>query len=385
MKIVHFADVHLGTANFGWLDPSTGLHTRILDFLDALDALCGYIEHIGPDLVLFAGDAFRTRTPNPTLSKHFADRVQRIADVCPLVMLIGNHDRQKSGDAKHHSIDIMENLGAKYTISVISDIRHMRMTVGVGCELLHIISIPWLYDTDTSQIVKSLCGVYDEMLDDYVEDEPIILLAHASVEGAMLNDSYTTTLGDECTLPIDIFEDFTYAALGHLHKHQAIAKNAVYAGSLERVDWGERDDDKGFVLISIVDGEALWQFASLNPRPMIDISIKAKDVKYICNRDVSDDAIVRVTVDAPRSASESTIHRAVSSQLADAYLVDSIKVIKPSAARDLVKQRRTVVGMQPANMLDEWIEDNIPDDAFADAIYDAGVRLIEEVNEREGR
>jgi len=42
MKILHFADLHLGVENYGRIDPATGLSTRLLDFLSALDQVVDY-------------------------------------------------------------------------------------------------------------------------------------------------------------------------------------------------------------------------------------------------------------------------------------------------------------------------------------------------------
>lgn len=377
MKVVHFADVHLGMTNFGWLDTETGLQTRVLDFLDSLDALVAHIERIKPDLALFAGDAFKTRTPSPTLSKHFADRMQRIADVCPLVMLVGNHDRQRGGDGKRHSIDIMEQLISKCPIHIIRDVQYDCFCVGSKHEFVHIISIPWLYDMEIIDIVKQVYGIYDESLMHTI-NEPIILLAHASVEGAQLNDSYTTSLDDEYTLPTDMFEDFTYSALGHVHKHQSVAKNAVYCGSLERVDWGERNDDKGFVVITIEDGKTSWEFVSLNPRPMIDIRVGHKDIRNIAV--INDDAIVRVTVDATSGASEPAINRAVRHQIDDAYLLDAISVVKPKTTRfrNVIEDRSSIT---PAELLDTWIDENIEGEEFGDKMWEAGLLLMQDVDE----
>ncbi len=42
MKILHFADLHLGVESYGRIDPATGLSSRFLDFLSTLDQVVGY-------------------------------------------------------------------------------------------------------------------------------------------------------------------------------------------------------------------------------------------------------------------------------------------------------------------------------------------------------
>ena len=65
IKLLHFADLHLGVENYGRIDPSTGLSTRVLDFLHAFDRVVDYALENEVDLVIFAGDAYRTRDPTP--------------------------------------------------------------------------------------------------------------------------------------------------------------------------------------------------------------------------------------------------------------------------------------------------------------------------------
>jgi len=93
MRIVHFADLHLGVENYGRIDPQTGLSTRLGDFLSAFDEVVDYALKENVDLVLFCGDAYKSREPSQTHQREFAKRIWRLAsnDV-PVFLLIGNHD-----------------------------------------------------------------------------------------------------------------------------------------------------------------------------------------------------------------------------------------------------------------------------------------------------
>jgi len=67
MKILHFADLHLGVESYGHINPETGLSTRLEDFLKALDQVVDYALENRVDLVLFCGDAYKSREPSKTL------------------------------------------------------------------------------------------------------------------------------------------------------------------------------------------------------------------------------------------------------------------------------------------------------------------------------
>ncbi|HNR47084.1 MAG TPA: metallophosphoesterase, partial [Anaerolineaceae bacterium] len=71
IRILHFADAHIDMAAQGRHDPETGLPVRVLDFLKALDTIVdtAIAEHV--DLVIFAGDAYKDRTPVPTFQREW--------------------------------------------------------------------------------------------------------------------------------------------------------------------------------------------------------------------------------------------------------------------------------------------------------------------------
>src|SRR5215213_11840452 len=93
IKLLHMADLHIGMENYGRLDPASGMHSRLIDYLDRLDEAIEYGLAEGADVVLIAGDVYKNRTPNPTHQREFAKRIRRIRDAdLPVIILIGNHD-----------------------------------------------------------------------------------------------------------------------------------------------------------------------------------------------------------------------------------------------------------------------------------------------------
>src|SRR4030042_1219134 len=93
IRILHFADLHLGVETYGRVDAATGRSTRLLDFLRALDELVDYAVEERVDLVLFCGDAYKSREPSQTHQREFARRVRRLVDAgIPVFLLVGNHD-----------------------------------------------------------------------------------------------------------------------------------------------------------------------------------------------------------------------------------------------------------------------------------------------------
>jgi exonuclease SbcD len=87
-------------------------------------------------------------------------------------------------------------------------------------------------------------------------------------------------LGQELVLSGQVVRDrrFDYVALGHIHRHQELNGGThppvVYPGSIERVDFGEANERKGFVLAEVSKGESKWEFYPLRTRPYLDIDIE---------------------------------------------------------------------------------------------------------------
>ena len=93
MKLLHFADAHIDMANYGRHDPETGLPLRVLDFLKSLDTIVDAAVSEKVDLVLFAGDAYKDRSPAPTFQREWGKRIIRLSKAgIRTLLLVGNHD-----------------------------------------------------------------------------------------------------------------------------------------------------------------------------------------------------------------------------------------------------------------------------------------------------
>jgi len=297
IRLVHFADLHLGIEQYGTLDPATGMSTRIRDFLRVLDVVIAFAVEERVDAVLFAGDAFKNRDPNPTLQRAFAERIRRLTDArIPTVLLVGNHD-----------------LPAAVQRATPMDIYHALRLPGIfvarRIELLHlplrdttlqVATLPWVpmnqflsndqiraldyveierrFRELISQLVREVLGQLDP-------ERPAVFLGHVSIEGATFGNERGILLGRDPVLssaelgfheyPLD------YVALGHLHRHQVIAARPpiVYAGSLERIDFGEEDEPKGFIVVEIEGGryparQVRWQFHTVPARTFFTLRVK---------------------------------------------------------------------------------------------------------------
>ena len=378
VKLLHFADVHLGQTNFGYLDPATGLNSRILDFLEAMDCVAEAAEAYKPDLILFAGDAFRTRTPTPSLVTHFAERIQRMADLCPVLCVVGNHDRQKGGSGKRHSIDILASLHSTYEIIVCDSIQILQ--TDKAC----VVTLPWLYASEVS--LEEICSQLDRAVEKASKDKPLILLGHCEVEGAVYNEMYSAqgTLGGKSIVyPLSFFEEgWDYVALGHVHKHQFLRKNppVVYAGSIERVTWGERGERKVFLTAEVDVGHAEVHVHDTYARSMVQIDLPYnKNFQKLLRDYPVEDCIVRVNVTTEKPVGRALITGQVESSLQGYYLLDRIDITDLSVTERTPFQGQRFEGKGVFEMLEMYLREKYPDDdRYVDTCLEMAHKMIGE-------
>lgn len=291
IRVLHFADVHVGMENYGRFDAETGFSSRVRDFLRRLDEMIAYAAEHEVDLTVFAGDAFKTRTPNPTYQREFAYRVRELAELAPLVMLLGNHDMPPS-QLKASSIEIYDTLAVpnvwvadKYTVQVMET---RRGPVAVGAAPYPLRSR--LMDDESSRGLtiaeidaktqRALGRILEELAAEAsAYDMPRLLTGHFTVAGATLGSERGIMLGRDIeVLPSSVRDArWDYVALGHIHKHQDLSARqegvppVVYSGSLERIDFGEEGDPKGFCWVELSRGSARWQFVRVSCRPFVTL------------------------------------------------------------------------------------------------------------------
>ncbi len=141
MKILHFADLHLGVENYGHLNPETGLSTRFEDFTGAFDQLVEYAIGNQIDLVLFCGDAYKSREPSQTQQREFAKRIKRLSESgIPVFLLVGNHDLPNA-IGRATTTEIFDTLAVN-NVYVANKPAIFRIPTDSGT--IQIASLPWL-------------------------------------------------------------------------------------------------------------------------------------------------------------------------------------------------------------------------------------------------
>jgi len=287
IKVLHLSDIHLGTLTHGKLNPLTGINSRLEDFERSLTICIDRAITEPADLVLFGGDAFPDAMPAPQVQQIFASQFRRLADrQIPTVLLVGNHDRHSQTG---NSLSIYRSLGVPGFIVGDRLETHKIRTKSGG---IQIICLPWLtrsamltkaeteglsVEAVGKELLKRLELVIEAEVRQLDPELPTILLGHLMADRATVGAERFLAAGVGFTVPLSLLArpEVDYVALGHVHKHQILCQDPpiVYPGSIERVDFGEENEEKGYVWLEIAKKQISFEFCVLPARPFRTIEV----------------------------------------------------------------------------------------------------------------
>lgn len=306
MKIALVADIHIGASKeCGNYDSSSGMHSRESDFFRSFDQVIDFAidKKNKVDLFVALGDVFENKSPTPTQNREYAKRIHRLSEAkMDTIILKGNHDTY-----------VAEELG--HTSSAIKELKIPYITIVDEPEMLHyddvaITAMPYIHQgRGDRKKIEDVVEYYTEtveMLKSQSGKKKNICIAHQAVDKLKLSSEQEKDLSmfSEAVIPLDVFKDFDITFLGHIHKHQGVQKKppVVYCGSVDRVDFGEANEEKGFMLYDTDTKKAnfikidIREFANLK----VDVSKNNKDIseriiKHLQSLDL-EDKIVKLTI-----------------------------------------------------------------------------------------
>jgi len=409
LKLLHFADAHIDMTNFGSHDPETGLPERVMDFLRSLDTIVQAAIYEKVDLVIFAGDAYKDRAAGPTCQREWVRRLMRIAKAgIPTILLTGNHDISPS-QRKAHAMQEFDTLAPEH-IRVVSSLRLLTPADLEGLPV-QVLAIPWITRAGVMQSISA--GETDEedplrVIENGVSDWlnlalnetnpsiPTILTAHASVAGAKLGNEQEIKIGRDVILPLGLVCNprFDYVALGHIHRHQDLNLGShppvVYPGSIERVDFGEVNEEKGFVIAQIEKGHTTYQWRKLPIRKFIDRSVTLVDELNVNDKIIAampsqeelKDAIVRLKITYPQGYEVLIDETRLHNYAKDAFEFKLHK-ISVSEARSRLPDGQVTSSLSPLELLDWFWKEKHEDEGERERLQNLAQDLINQVQSGE--
>lgn len=400
IKILHLSDIHMGSGfSHGRINPTTGLNTRLEDFRRSLKRCVDSAIDRNVDLVLFGGDAFPDATPPPYIQQAFASEFCRlVAANIPTVLLVGNHDQHAQGIGGA-SLCIYRTLGVPgFIVGDTLTTHHIDTKSGP----VQIVTLPWLTRSTllTRPETQGLSmGEVGELLLDRLRvvleaeirkldpEIPTVLLAHLMTDTARYGAERFLAVGKGFTVPMAILtrDCFDYIALGHVHKYQEVCSSplAIYPGSIERVDFNEEKEDKGYILLELEKGKVTAEFCVLPARVFetleIDLTQEERPqlalVEAIAQANISE-KVIRLLYKLRADQVEDIDNNALGEALANAHSY----TIQPQLVSQLSRPRLPELGvdssLSPMSALEAYLDNREDLNALAPDILAAAQGLL---------
>lgn len=403
IRFIHTADIHFGMENYGKLDVKTGIHSRLLDFEKALNICIDAAIEQNVDFFLFSGDAYKTAHPSPTQQKLLLRCFLRLHKAnIPVIIVIGNHDNPLSF-GKANSLELFSELPVN-GFHVIAKPTTIQITTKNGP--INIVGIPWPTRNTisinnahllksatqiTEYISKAVAAIIKSMAEQLDPTIPAVLAAHLTVSSGIFSGSEKRAIygTDPILLPSQLaLSPFDYVALGHLHRYQNLNPHGypaiIYSGSIERIDFGERKEEKGFCVVEIESkGVTRHEFIQVPTRPFIQVEVHLIPDKSQTQQILDalaaynlDDAVVKILYHVPPDAKDTVDIQAIQRACSTAMHLVGIIPLRTFT----VKERRSNlnVHMDLPALLDSYFAGKAEYKDKKDALIEKTLLLLHE-------
>ena len=312
MRILHTADWHLGD-RLGRID-------RTDDLRRAVERIADYCLGENVDVLLVAGDLFSELARADALRdaiRHLQATFGKFMHRGGTILAItGNHDNENFCQTLWHAMSLASpatgvaggraepgrlHLATHPSLLRLADPREgfdvQFVLMPFPTPNVYLADQPGLrygsLDEKNRALVAAFSAKLQAVRDDplFAKGVPTVLAAHLSVMGGELSTRFRLTEQQDIVLSADaVPPGFAYVALGHIHKPQFLGgnPNVRYAGSIERLDLGEKNDTKTVVVFDLgpggVRGEPIELPLTATPIYEVDVSDPAAQIPTLAER-----------------------------------------------------------------------------------------------------
>ena len=263
MKFVHLSDLHLGKRvnEFSMIEDQRYILKEILTI----------INDVKPDGVLIAGDVYDRPVPSEDAMKLWDEFLIRLAEKkMPVYAISGNHD--SAIRFSDHST-LVETTGIHLSPEFNGSVKHYTMEDKDGPVNIYLLpfikpaTVRGFFPDDEIGDYTDACRVVIKHMD-INTDERNILVAHQMIIGSTRCESEEVSVGGLDGVDVEVFDDFDYVALGHLHGKQKIGRETVrYCGTPLKYSFSEKDHKKSVTIVELkAKGEVLIDEVPLVPK-----------------------------------------------------------------------------------------------------------------------
>ena len=312
MRLLHTADWHLG-AELKHVQ-------RLEDQLERVEEVLSFCDAREVDVLLVAGDFIdESRSDRLTyvLSRLGALLRPRLTRGLQVVVIAGNHDREWVFPLLETARELFGAEAERDRVQFVWK-PELRVLESVSGDRVRLLCLPYprqrAYDLEAITF-RDVADRHKQMADavaqrvqwfqmEIREDKarmPTVTLAHLLIQGIAQNGAELTEEAD-VPIPRNQLPNYAYTALGHVHLPSELgASNFRYSGSLEKMDFGEKDQPKEVVIFEL-DKTALAgepEAIPLHPTELRELEWKEGDDLISLARGVGDDTICKLKLLVP--------------------------------------------------------------------------------------
>ncbi|MGN1061164.1 MAG: exonuclease SbcCD subunit D [Candidatus Coproplasma sp.] len=266
MKFFHLADLHLGK-RYGELP-------LIPDQRYILDQILELVKTHAPDAVLIAGDVYDKAVPPIDAVELFDGFLNGLTDLGVKVFVIsGNHD---SAERLAFGANLVKSSGVYLSPVFSGRVEGVTLTDGYG--EVSVYCLPFIKpatvrrffpDEDIVGYTSAVRAAINAMGID--KSARNVLVAHQFVTGSVSAGSEEVTVGDVGNVDAEVFKDFDYVALGHIHGAQNVGGERIrYSGTPLKYSLSEKDSLKS-VTVAELKGKGELEISTLPLTPLRDV------------------------------------------------------------------------------------------------------------------
>lgn len=377
VKILHTADWHVGRTIRG--------RSRHDEHVAVLGELVDLARNRAVDLVLVGGDQFDTANPAPASEELVYRTLLSLAELAPVVMVAGNHDHPGRLEAVAPllalgRVRVATHLARPDQGGVVRPVDGIAVAMIPFVSQRNIVTVDDLMRLDADRhggkYASRMAAVIEALVGEFDDGEAGVLLGHIMVHGGEVGggERAAHTVFDY-SIPAQAFPgDLSYAALGHLHRHQRVAAAAPvwYPGSPLQLDFGEVDDAKGVLLVEVEPGlPAKVEFGAFaQGRRLRNLRGDLSQIEAAA-ADLDPSDYVRVQVDEPARAGLADTVRDL--------IPGAVDVVLDPSRRDRRRPARAQqAGRSHRELLVEYLESKDATDERVMALFD---ELLAEAHE----
>lgn len=247
MKFIHLSDLHIGKKvnEFSMLEDQKYIFEEIISI----------IEQQNVDGVFIAGDIYDKSIPPREAVQAFDDFLTKIAKKkIPVFAISGNHD---AAERIAFGAELMKQSNVYFSPVFDGNINEIILKDAYGEIAIYMLPFikpatvkPFYSDVEINSYNDAVKTVIEHM--NINKNRRNVLIAHQFVTGAEKSNSEDVSVGGVDNVDADVFYDFDYVALGHIHKSQYVGRETIrYCGTPLKYSFSEINHKKSVTIVTL--------------------------------------------------------------------------------------------------------------------------------------